>query len=80
MIFRICCSVYKLSSIFIEFHSDQNLTKQWDTSPLSKTFNVTRNGTPGVTTDAKVTLAVTKDIPERLYYTLDPISKVVYLS
>ena len=36
-------------------------------------FNVTRNGTVGVTTDAKVTLKVTKDIPEKLYYNLDPV-------
>ena len=55
------------------FYSDENLTKQWDTSPESTTFNVTRNGTAGVSTDAKVTLSVTKDIPENLYYSLDPV-------
>jgi len=55
------------------FYTDENLTKQWDTSPQSNTFNVTRNGTIGVSTDAKVTLSVTKDIPEVLYYTLDPV-------
>ena len=57
----------------LNFYSDVNLTKQWDTSPESTTFNVTRNGTAGVTTDAKVTLSVTKDIPETLYYNLDPV-------
>ena len=55
------------------FYTDENLTKQWDTSPQSNTFNVTRNGTIGVSTDAKVTLSVTKDIPEILYYHLDPV-------
>ena len=55
------------------FYTDENLTKQWDTSPQSNTFNVTRNGTIGVSTDAKVTLSITKDIPEVLYYTLDPV-------
>ena len=57
----------------LNFYTDENLTKQWDTSPESTTFNVTKTGTIGVTTDAKVTLSVTKDIPEKLYYHLDPI-------
>ena len=55
------------------FYTDENLTKQFDTSPSSNTFNVTRTGTVGVSTDAKVTLSVTNDIPDVLYYTLDPI-------
>ena len=52
---------------------DENLTKKWDTSPESTSFNVIRNGTTGITTDAKVSLVVTNDIPDKLYYTLDPI-------
>ena len=61
------------SAFKLNFYSDKNLTKIWETSPLSKTFNVTRNGTIGISTDAKVSLSVTKDIPEILYYSLDPI-------
>ena len=57
----------------MNLYSDKNLTKQWNTSPESTTFNFTRNGTAGVSTDAKVTLSVTKDIPETLYYKLDPV-------
>jgi len=57
----------------LNFYTDKNLTKQWDTSPLSQSFNVTQNGTIGVSTDAKVSLSITNDIPERLYYTLNPI-------
>ena len=57
----------------LNFYTDKNLTKKWDTSIQSTTFNVSRNGTPGVSTDAKVTLSVTKDIPETLYYNLDPV-------
>ena len=40
---------------------------------LSTGFNVTRTGSVGLTADAKVTLEVTKNIPEVLYYRLDPI-------
>ena len=60
-------------AFLLNFYSDENFTKKWDTSPESTTFNVTRNGTVGVSTDAKVTLTVTNDIPEKLYYTLNPV-------
>ena len=57
----------------LNFYADKNLTKQWDTSSLSTTFNVKRTGTAGVSTNAKVSLFVTNDIPEILYYHLDPV-------
>ena len=60
-------------AFLLNFYSDKNLTKQWETSPQSTVFNVTRSGTAGVSDDAKVTLSVTDDVPENIYYTLDPI-------
>ena len=57
----------------MNFYSDKNLTKQWNTSPSSRTFNITKNGSPGVSTDAKVSFQVTNDIPEILYYCLKPV-------
>ena len=57
----------------LNFYLDENLTKQWTTSPESTTFNITRNGTVGVSTDAKATLSVTSDIPKKLFYALNPI-------
>ena len=61
------------SAFKLTFYRDQNFTKIWDTSTLTKDFNVVRNGAPGITTNANVTLTVTKDIPNELYYKLDPI-------
>ena len=50
----------------LNFYTDQNFSKVWDTSQQSSKFNVSRE------TD-KVTLSVTDDIPTTLYYKLDPI-------
>ena len=61
------------SAFNLNFYKDENFTKIWDTSTLTKDFNVVRNGAPGITTDANVTLTVTKDIPTELFYKLDPI-------
>ena len=63
------------SAFKFNFYSDQNLTKIWDTSKKSSTFNVTREGAAGLVGDAKVSLSVTGDIPETLYYKLDPIQE-----
>ena len=61
------------SAFELNFYTDGNFTNLWDTDSLSTNFNVTRTGTVGITADAKVTLEVTKNIPEVLYYRLDPI-------
>ena len=54
-------------------YSDRNLLKIWDTNQLTKNFNVIRSGTAGVDADAKVTVTINKDVPETLFYTLDPL-------
>ena len=59
--------------INMDFYTDGNFTNLWDTDSLSTKFNVARTGTVGITADAKVTLEVTKNIPEVLYYRLDPV-------
>ena len=61
------------SAFNLTFYTDENFTKIWDTSTLTKDFNVVRNGAAGISTDANVTLTVTKDIPTELFYKLDPI-------
>ncbi len=54
-------------------YSDKNLVKVWETDKVTDTFNITRSGDAGVDSDATVTLRVNKDIPETLFYTLDPL-------
>ena len=51
---------------------DNNFTKRWYKSESSKNFEFTTTGTVG-TAGAKATLTVNKDIPEILFYKLDPI-------
>ena len=61
------------SAFELNFYTDRNYTNIWDNDSESAAFNVTHTGTVGITADAKVTLEVTKDIPEVLYYRLDPV-------
>ena len=61
------------SAYDLNFYIDENFTKVWDTSQQSSKFNITRQGAPGLTGDARVTISVTEDIPTTLYYRLDPI-------
>jgi hypothetical protein len=61
------------SAFELNFYTDGNYTTVWNNDPNSSAFNVSRTGTVGITVDAAVTLEVTKDIPEVLYYRLDPV-------
>ena len=61
------------SAFKLNFYKDENFTKIFDTSELTKDFNVVRNGAPGITTNANVTLTVTKEIPHELFYKLEPL-------
>ena len=53
-------------------YTDNNFTQRWYKSESSKNFEFTTTGTVG-TAGAKATLTVNKDIPEILFYKLDPI-------
>jgi len=57
----------------LNFYKDKNFTQIWDSSLQTDTFNITRAGTVGVTTTAELRLDVNDDVPDVLYYTLDPI-------
>lgn len=51
---------------------DNNFTKRWYKSESSENFEFTATGTVG-TAGAKATLTVNKNIPEILFYKLDPV-------
>ena len=51
---------------------DKNFTQRWYKSDSSKNFEFTTTGTVG-TAGAKATLTVNNDIPEILFYKLDPV-------
>ena len=53
-----------------ELYKDVNLSQNYETSGKTDTFEVTRTGTTGVTSNAKLTLKVDKNTPKLLYYKL----------
>ena len=54
-------------------YSDKDFTELWNTSKTTRNFEVQRTGIVGV--DGKVTLKVDGNIPEILFYKLQPISE-----
>ncbi len=61
------------SAFELNFYTDENMTTLWDKSQDSQVFAVKRTGRVGITTDAKVSLSVTKNVPNVLYYKFIPI-------
>ena len=61
------------SAFDLNFYTDSNFRNSFETSNDTSSFNVIRTGSIGVNTDAKVTLNVTDNVPQDLFYTLDPI-------
>ena len=59
----------------LNFYKDENFTKIWDTSQRDSRFNVTRTGTTGVSTNANVSVSITENVPEILFYKFDPIQE-----
>ena len=57
----------------LDFYKDSNYTQIFESSQKQKTFEVKKFGTVGVTNDAKVTITVNSNIPQKLYYKLTPV-------
>lgn len=57
-----------------EFFVDEKFENKFEKTKDSSTFEVIRTGIVGVTSDAKVTLSVNENLPEKLYYKLVPIN------
>ena len=57
----------------LNFYRDKSFTQRYDKNDDSSVFIVVRTGTVGITTDAKVTLSITKDTPNEIFYKLDPV-------
>jgi len=66
----------------MKFYIDKNFTKEYFGAGVINddgSFDVSKKGTIGVTTDAKVTLRVKKDTPRVLYYKLTAINDLANL-
>jgi hypothetical protein len=57
------------------FYIDSNFTKKFDSTQKENQFEVKKYGEVGIGTDARVTLTVNKNIPEKLYYKIDLINE-----
>jgi len=57
----------------LQFYKNSNFTELFDSSKETKTFEIQKFGTVGISSDAKVVLSVNEYVPEKLYYTLVPV-------
>ena len=64
----------KYPAFYLEFYTDSNFTQKYETSGANTTFDVSRSGTVGVTSLAKVTLDINENTPKILYYKLASIN------
>jgi hypothetical protein len=56
-----------------EIYKDSNFLNVFDSSQVSRIFNVHRDGTVGISSDAKVRFIVNEYLPKVLYYNLVPV-------
>ena len=65
----------------MKVYLDQQFNKEFVTTGTSEdnSFEVSSSGTVGITTDANVSVKITKDVPKRLYYKFDPINLDIIL-
>jgi len=61
------------SAFEFNFYVDSNYTQIFNKSVSSNTFEVIKFGRVGIDTGSKVTLSVTDNLPQKLYYALDPV-------
>ena len=61
------------SAFKLNFYTNDSYTNLWETDGSSKNFSVSRSGSTGISSDAKVLVSIGQTTPERLYYKLDPI-------
>ena len=68
---------YKLTAQYsafeLDFYTDKEMTTLWNKSSESKTFEVNRRGSVGISTNANVTVVVNNNVPSTLYYKFNPI-------
>jgi len=57
----------------LKFFKDSNFTENYDSNSSDQLFNVQKVGTVGITSDARVSLSINKNTPQKLYYNLVPI-------
>jgi len=54
-------------------YSDSKFTDLFETTRITNNFEVQKTGTIGVSTDAQISIKVSGDLPEKLFYKLSPV-------
>lgn len=62
------------SAFDFDIYSDTNYKNEFYSSSFNNTFEVTKSGTIGISTNARLTLKVTDTLPKTLYYNLKPVN------
>lgn len=63
----------RYSAFDLKFFYDNELKHEFITSKSSSSINIVKNGTFGVTSDAKIKLICDDNFPQKLYYNLVPL-------
>ena len=58
----------------LRFYTDSDYSNIFDTTETRSTFEVTRSGNPGIDVDAHVTLTISDEVPNNLWYKFCPIN------
>ena len=66
----------RYSAFDFKFYTDAELQNSFETTQEDKTFNVIRTGSIGVSANAKVTINLDENVPDELFYTLEPVDRV----
>ena len=62
------------SAFDFNFYTDSTYNSKFYSSSITNSFEVSKNGTIGISSDASVKIKITDYIPEKLYYNLVPIN------
>jgi hypothetical protein len=63
----------KYSAFDFNFYKNSNFTEIFETTRNSRVFDVQKVGSIGISTNAKVVLTMSDELPEKLYYKLTPV-------
>ena len=66
----------RYSAFDFKFYSDAALQNPFETTQEDGRFNVIRTGAIGISTNATVTVNLDENVPDELFYTLEPVDRV----
>jgi len=67
--------VTSYSAFDLNLYTDNKFQNEFYSTTSTNTFEVSKTGKVGITTNASLTLSVTQDLPEILYYKFTPINE-----